>query len=98
MKNKQKKGFLFFLFFCYNYKQTTMVFIFLKPNEFLEATSLAQEESTQILKSETQLRTVKQKERQLMIPDAVGALSRADQLRNVEESLGIKKENRHLTS
>jgi|WetSurMetagenome_2_1015567.scaffolds.fasta_scaffold850055_1 hypothetical protein len=33
-----------------------------------------------------------------MIPDAGGVLSRANQLRNVEESLGIKKENRHLTS
>jgi hypothetical protein len=75
-----------------------MVFIFLKPNEFLEATCLAQEESTQIVKSETQLRTIKQKERQLMIPDAGGVLSRADQLRNVEEILGIKKESRHLTS
>ena len=52
---------------------------------------MAKEESTQIVKSETQLRAFKQKDYNLMIPSAGGVLSKADQLRVVEDRLKLKE-------
>jgi hypothetical protein len=52
---------------------------------------LAKEESTKIVKSETQLRVVEQKEERLMVPSVGGTLSKTDQLKTVEERLRSKE-------
>ncbi len=51
---------------------------------------MAKEESTQIVKSETQLRPVEQKDYSLMVPNVGGVLSKADELKSVEERLKPK--------
>ncbi len=50
---------------------------------------MAKEESTKMVKSETQLRAVEQKNYSLMVPNA-GALSKTDQLKTVEDLLKSK--------
>ena len=52
---------------------------------------MAKVESNQIVKSETQLRVVEQREGQLMIPSVGGVLSKTDQLKTVEDRLKPKE-------
>jgi hypothetical protein len=70
--------------------QPTPVFIFQRPKTCGGVVLLAKEESTQIVKSETQLRLVEQKDYSLMVPAGGGVLSKADQLKAVEARLKPK--------
>jgi hypothetical protein len=70
--------------------QPTPVFIFQKLKACGGVVCLAKE-STQIVKSETQLRAVEQKDYSLMVPNAGGALSKTDQLKMVEDRVRLKE-------
>jgi hypothetical protein len=83
-------GKIFFLFFSYNQKEPTPVFIFQKPRKSLRVNCLVKKESSRPAKNKNQLRVVEPKDYVLMNPSGGGVLSKTGQTKSVEDLIKPK--------